>query len=101
VFAFARSGEGLEPVIVVINVSKSERVAGTSGNLMKLISAKRRPLVAKGDQLERIAIAGMVKGTDSNAAVRVQWIDSLPQVAIRVPPESIVVYRKSQPVPNK
>jgi hypothetical protein len=81
----------LEPVIVAINVNSTARTVGTPDNLMKLISANREPLFAKGDRLRRIPIAGM-GGSDSASTIHVQWIDNQPQVTIRIPPESVLVY---------
>ncbi len=96
VFAFARGGEGngTEPVIVVINASEQERVTGTAGNAMKLVSVEGKPLVGQGDKLERVPVAALDVAGTLGTVPEVQWRDGVPQIELRVRPESVNIYRR-------
>ncbi|MGH8045955.1 MAG: hypothetical protein ACREKL_01805, partial [Chthoniobacterales bacterium] len=85
---------GMEPVIVVINASDKERITGTPGHLMKLLSAAGKSLFAQGDKLERVPIAGF--DGDSTSIVELEWKDGLPQVGLPVAPESVSIFRKAR-----
>src|SRR5439155_9084928 len=86
VFAFARGGDGIDPVVVVINASDKERVIGTPAKPMKLVSADGKPLFARGDKLERIPVAGFETHAPTGAAIEVQWQNDLPRVELRIGP---------------
>ena len=92
-FAFARGGDAIDPVIVIVNASDQERAIGTPGNGLKLVSAEGKPLLGRGDRLERLPVSGLdVVGTRF-ADPAVQWREDVPQIAVRVGPESINLYR--------
>ena len=95
-FAFARGeeGDGMDPVIVVINASGQERVTGNEGRGMKLVSVSGKPLLSAGDRLERVSIAGVDAADAPGTTPEVQWRDGVPQVEWRVRPESVNVYRR-------
>ena len=96
VFAFARCGKGLEPVIVVINASNKERVTSIPGNRMKLVSSDGKPLLMPGEKLARVPIPGLDPAGVADMPVEVQWKDSLPQVEIHVAPETVNVYHATK-----
>jgi alpha-amylase len=94
VFAFARGGDGTEPVIVVFNASDKEQTVGGSGGGLKLVSTFGGPLFASGDKLERIPVAGFETPGDADGPVIVQGPVGAPQVQLRIGPETMSIYRK-------
>jgi glycosidase len=94
VFALARGGDESEPVVVVINASDKEHVTGIPGQAMTLVSRAGKPLFARGDRLVRIPIVGLdPEGTAGGTPVELEWKDDFPQLALRVAPESVNLYR--------
>ena len=93
-FAFARGGEGTEPVIVVFNASDKEQTVGGSGGALKLVSTFGSPLFASGDKLERIPVAGFETPGDADGPVVVEGPASAPEVRLRIGPETMNIYRK-------
>jgi glycosidase len=88
VFAFARIGEGLDPVIVVLNASDKPRA---TGDPMRLVDAAGEPILAPGDRLERIPFLGPDSDETGPA---VQWnSEGVPEVTLRIGPETAHLYR--------
>jgi alpha-amylase len=97
VFAFARGGDDdrtVPVVVVVVNASGEERATGAPGNAIKLVSATGKPLVAPGDRLERMPIAGLDAPGVLPVVPPVEWREGVPRIALRVGPESVNVYRR-------
>ena len=95
VFAFARSGEGLEPIVVVINASDKPRLTGGDGQCMKLVSTDGKPLLLPGDKLQRIPVEGLdTANHGSNEVPGIHWVGQVPEVQIHVLPESISLFRR-------
>ena len=84
----------IDPVIVVINASNQERVTGAAGNAMKLVSVAGKPLVTQSDKLERMPVAGLDAAGTSGTIPDVQWRNGVPQIELRVGPESVNIYRR-------
>ncbi|MGI8430784.1 MAG: alpha-amylase family glycosyl hydrolase [Chthoniobacterales bacterium] len=96
IFAFARYGAGLDPVIVVINASEKDRSTGTLGHPMSLVTAEGESLLTPGDRLERVPLPGFDTPNDSAEAVEIGWKDDkIPQVLLHIPPESVRIYRRT------
>jgi glycosidase len=94
VFAFARGGDGIEPVLIVFNASNKERVTGIPGQAMYLVSPAGKPLIKRGDKLVRVPIAGLdAEGAAANLPFEVEWKDDFPQVELHVAAESVNLYR--------
>ena len=94
VFAFARVGEGLDPVIVVLNASDRQR---TTGDAMRLVDQAGKPILNPGDRLERIPF---LETNPDKAAPKVRWKDELPEVKITIGPETAQFYQVRRGKPD-
>lgn len=92
-FAFVRGSHTDEPIIVIVNASFEPATTRAAASLMELSDSAGKPLLRRGQALERIPWARNHSDSADAPPVDLTWRAGMPYAAITTPPESVQLFR--------
>lgn len=92
VFAFARGTQD-ETVLIVMNAASAPATTSVPGHTMPLVDSQGRPLLQRGDRLERIDLGDLDVAESIQETLEIDWSGQWPRVEIEIGAESVQLFK--------